>query len=410
MIEGTYSITLKDKNKIITGHISGQYSTPDDGKGLDWITVDEFSYDGGGISSNSIITTSTSVYNTRGNTPDMTEWIVAIASAKEDFVMEFNKVIEASGLFGFEFNTDLLTDKSKTVTIRLSGEEIIFNASLFFIFQVGNGCIVILDFEKIVSYDSWITYGNGMIIFTNKLKYLECKGIYGSGNLGIYDLSNIEYIGKESLEYSNIKIVDTNTLPNETVYNFEPTIVEGEYEDIQVLKQWNLIKFADNCIIKKSAFYGCEIYNSNIMFDLCNISNESEDEIFKNIYCDDNKGIHALLKINNKIKTNSINYINKVYVYCEDEQFLRSIIPHTHIMRPKYFYLLAQTSNNNIMYIRCDLKYTPNITNSRALYCDINCLEYGKGHYTVEMTDDIKTKYSGVCVGYNETNKYYQLK
>jgi hypothetical protein len=56
------------------------------------------------------------------------------------------------------------------------------------------------------------------------------------------------------------------------------------------------------------------------------------------------------------------------------------------------------------------LKYTPNINTNVTLCCDINCLEYGVGHYTAEMTDDLNIDHKTLCVGYEKTNKYYRIK
>ena len=411
MLEGNYRINFY-YNENITGHISGHYTTPDNRYGLETITVDDY-YFNGSMNNYTIEYSTDTVYNKNGYDCENIEWLVAVASAKTDLVFDFGNYMEFRNNRYFVAGTVLLRHASDKITLRFRAKNITFNNN-----SISNGVDynvrLILDCETLTSYDDF--YIHGLIILTDRLKDINC--VEFRGNIGIYNLSNLEHIGKHSFSYANLVKVDQSILSDETVYNFQPTIVEDKYEGIQVLKQWSLIKFADNCIIEDKAFEyaSMNIPNElryvdkktfNIMFDLCNISNESGKDVFKNFgnTVEQEKNVRTLFKIKNTLKTDFFGkLIDKVYAYCEDEQFVRTAIGY--LLRPVYFYV-AVNENETLRY---NLKYTPNINTNVTLCCDVNCLEYGVGHYTAEMTDDLNANHKTLCVGYEKTNKYYRIK
>jgi hypothetical protein len=417
MLEGTYRINFY-YNSNITGHISGQYTTPDNRYGLETITVDEYYFDGS-MNNFTIEYSTDTIYNIDGYDADNMDWLVAVASAKTDLVFDFGNYMELSlDEYSFVFSTVLLRHVNNKVTLRFRANNIILDH--YRNISVDYNIILILDCETLTS-NNWF-YSHGITIITDRLKDINCLEF--GGNIGIYNLNNLEHIGKHSFKYAALWIVDQSILPNETVYNFEPTIVKGEYKGIQVLKQWHLIKFADNCIIEDEAFEDAQINiteelfewenrdKSNIMFDLCNISNESGKDIFKNFgnkVIDKDRFRLELFKIKNTIRTDFFGELYKyVYAYCEDEQFLRTVI--NKLIRPAEFVVQAVQDNDQYDNLTYNLKYTPNINTNVTLCCDVNCLEYGVGHYTAEMTDDLNIDHKTLCVGYDKTNKYYRIK
>jgi hypothetical protein len=401
MIEGNYRIDFY-YDEVNTGYVIGQYTTPDNGYGLEKLTVDEYSI---GSIDEFIVTSDTNIYTRDAYNPSLAQWLVAIASVKTDIVFKATKVNFKS----LSFNDNLLIHVDDSITVRLSVDEITYkwNNRIHSSSDNYKDIIIIFDCEKFISNTYEFAYGL-RIILTDRLQYIKYTGGF-FGSVGIYNLSNLKYIGGGTFLRSSFFIVDKDTLPNETVYNFEPTIVEGEYEGIQVLKKWALIKFADDCVIETGGFSGG--VEDHTMFDLCNISNRSGKEAFSI------GGSEVLIKIKNTLRTDFFGIIHHmIYAYCEDEEFLRNMRDgdgrplSDMLIRPKKFVVQAVRPNNwydNLVY---NLKYTPNINTGMTLCCDVNCLEYGVGHYTAEMTDDLNIDHKTLCVGYDKTNKYYRIK
>ena len=87
MLEGTYNINFY-YNENITGHISGQYSTPDNRYGLETLTVDEY-YFNGSMNRYTIEYSTDTIYQNNGFGCDDIQWLVAVASVKTDLVFDF---------------------------------------------------------------------------------------------------------------------------------------------------------------------------------------------------------------------------------------------------------------------------------------------------------------------------------
>jgi hypothetical protein len=407
MIEDNYRIDFY-YDGVNTGYVTGHYSQSEINRfGVEALTVDEYSI--GDIDEFSV-TSDTEIHNMGGGEPSLVEWLVAIASAKTDIVFKATKI----NLHG-NYVENFVKHVDNKITVRLSADEIIYKMiskeeeSVNQVY-VDSNIVFILDCEKFISEN--VIFGDGCIILTDRLQHIECY-LGMAVNLGIYSLSNLKYIGNYAFNGAHLFIVDKDTLPNETVYSFEPTIVEGEYEGIPVLKTWNLIKFADDCVIETGGFSGG--IKDHIMFDLCNISNRSGKGAFLGF---ENLNGYALVKIKNTLRTDFFDTnFHIMYAYCEDEEFLRNISHYDTpasdwLMRPDKFVVQAVRPNNTYDNLIYNLKYTPNINTNTdmTLCCDVNCLEYGVGHYTAEMTDDLNIDHKTLCVGYEKTNKYYRIK